>query len=158
MSRYYTNSLLIFSIFGGVVAFFLILSFEDVALSLFCGAITALLLSIIIPTVFTIGDRKFMPLKKEIAEPIVLDERVRYVVGEEIRLGFMVTTKHSLFIISTENKKPMKFEIKKNDIKKISISDDVFLNIFLDYDKCIRIFSTNCDELLGKLAAEGFGK
>ena len=78
MSRYYTNSLLIFSVFGGVVTFFLILSFEDVALSLFCGAITALLLSIIIPTVFAIGDRKFMPLKKEIAEPIVLDERVRY--------------------------------------------------------------------------------
>jgi RNA-binding protein len=63
-----------------------------------------------------------------------------------------------LFIISTENEKPIKFEIKKNDIKKISISDDIFLNIFLDYDKCIRIFSPNCDELCGKLTAEGFGK
>ncbi len=158
MSRYYTTSLFIFSICGGVVTFLLVSSFEDTAISVLFGAITTLIISIIIPALFALGDRKFIPLKKEIGEPIVLDERVNYVVGGEIRQGFMVTTKHSLFIISTENEKPIKFEIKKNDIKKISISDDIFLNIFLDYDKCIRIFSPNCDELCGKLTAEGFGK
>lgn len=158
MSRYYTTSLFVFSICGGVVTFLLLSSFEDTAISVLFGAITTLILSIIIPAGFAFADRKFVPLKKEIGDPIVLDERVSYVVGQEIRVGFMVTTKRSMFIISTENEKPIKFEIKKNDIKKISVSDDIFLNIFLDYDKCIRIFSPNCDELLGKLAAEGFGK
>ena len=70
----------------------------------------------------------------------------------------MVTTKNSLFIISVEDKKPVKFEIKRSDIKKISISDDIYLNIFLEYDKCIRVFTTNCRELSTMLHAEGFGK
>ena len=61
-----------------------------------------------------------------------------------------------LFIPNTDNNKPVKFEIKRSDIKKISISDNVFLNIFLDYDKCIRIFSSDCEKLLEKLSKEGF--
>ena len=44
------------------------------------------------------------------------------------------------------------------NIKKISVTDDIYLNIFLDYDKCIRVFAMNCEELSSKLQAEGFGK
>lgn len=159
MSRYYTTPLFIFSCFGGVVTY-LILSgvTDDRAVSVICAAISAIVLSITVPLSFYMADRKFIPLRKEIKEPIVIDERVNFVVGQEIRQGFMVTTKNSLFVLSTENKRPIKFEIKRSDIKKISISDDVYLNIFLDYDKCIRIFAGNCDELSKKLDAEGFGK
>jgi hypothetical protein len=108
------------------------------------------------PLIFFQADKQFNALKKEIGDKIILDERVGYVVGQEIKRGFMVTTKNSLFVISSDNKKPVKFEIKRSDIKKISISDNVFLNIFLDYDKCIRIFSSDCEKLLEKLSKEGF--
>lgn len=158
MSRYHTPSLFIFSTVGGLLTFFMILSFNDWPISLLFGAISTLFISITIPIMFYISDRKFVPLKKEIKEPIVIDERVSYVVGNELRRGFMVATKNSIFIISVDNKKPVKFEIKRNDIKKISISDDIYLNIFLDYDKCIRVFGANCEELSTMLAKEGFGK
>ena len=158
MSRYHTPSLFIFSTLGGVVTFLILITFNDWPLSLLFAAIATLLISIAIPVMFYISDRKFTPLKKEIGEPILIDERVSYVVGEELRLGFMVATKSSIFVISVENEKPIKFEIKKSDIKKISVSDDVYLNIFLDYDKCIRVFGTNCEELSSMLAKEGFGK
>lgn len=158
MSRYYTSSLFIFSIFGGIVTFLIVSGFEEnTALAFIFGAITTLILSIIIPAMFAFSDRKFAPLKKEIKEPILLDERVNYVVGKEIRQGFMVTTKESMFIISVDDSKPVKFEIKKSDIKKISISEDVYLNVFLDYDKCIRVFAANSEELLKKLRAVGYG-
>ena len=157
MSRYYTPSLFIFCILGGVVIYFI--AFElasDQLVALISGAISSIIISITVPLAFYYADRKYNLLKKEIGDKIVLDERVGYVVGQEIKRGFMVTTKNSLFVISSDNNKPVKFEIKRSDIKKISISDDVFLNIFLDYDKCIRIFSSDCEKLLEKLSKEGF--
>jgi len=158
MLRYYTPSLFIFSKLGGIVTFMLVSGDADLPTSVLFAAITTLVIATIIPALFAIGDRKFNPLRKEIKDKIILDERVNFVVGEEIRQGFMVTTKSSMFVLSTEGKKAIKFEIKKSDIKKISISEGVFLNIFLDYDKCIRVFAGNCDELVKKLNAEGFGK
>lgn len=158
MSRYYTTSLYVFSIIGGIVTFFLLSSFADTTVSALFGVITTLSLSITIPVMYAFADRKFISLRKEIKEPIIIDERVNYVVGQEVRQGFMLTTKDSLFILSSENKKPVKFEIKKSDIIKISISEDVFLNIFLDYDKCIRIFSGDCEKLSSMLSKEGFGR
>lgn len=159
MSRYFTPSLLTFSTIGGVVTFLLASFFtDDVPTLVLFSAVATLCISLMVPTMFAITDRKYNPLRKEISEPILIDERVNYVVGEQIRQGFILTTKESLFIISTEDNKPVKMEFKRSDIKKISISDDVFLNIFLDYDKCIRVFAGNCDELSKKLHDAGFGK
>ena len=155
MSRYYTPSLFIFCILGGVVIYFIASELvSEQIVALISGAIASIIISITVPLMFYYADRKYNLLKKEIGDKIVLDERVGYVVGQEIKRGFMVTTKNSLFVISSDNNKPVKFEIKRSDIKKISISDDVFLNIFLDYDKCILIFSSDCEKLLEKLAKE----
>ena len=158
MLRYYTTSLYIFSTIGGIVTFMVLSGFADLPTSVLFSAITTLVIATIIPALFALADRKFISLKKEIKDKIVLDERVSFVVGEEIRQGFMVTTESSMFVLSTEGERAIKFEIKKSDIKKISISEGVFLNIFLDYDKCIRVFAGNCEELVKKLHAEGFGK
>lgn len=158
MLRYYTSSLFIFSILGGVVTFWLISGMADVPTSVLFAALTTLGISLVIPAMFAHSDKKFNPLRKEITEPIVIDERVNYLVGKEIKQGFMLTTKDSIFVLSMDDQKPVKFEIKKSDIKKISVTDDVYLNIFLDYDKCIRVFAMNCEELFSRLQAEGFGK
>lgn len=159
MSRYFTSSLLTFSTLGGIVTLLLVSLFtDDLPTMVLFSAVSTLAISLTVPAMFAISDRKFNPLRKEISEPIVIDERVNYVVGEEIKQGFMLTTKDSMFIISTDDNKPVKMEIKRSDVKKISISDGVFLNIFLGYDKCIRVFAGNCEELSKKLQAEGFGK
>ena len=159
MSRYFTTSLIAFSTIGGIVTFFIV-SFitDDIPTIVLFSALTTLGISLAVPTMFALSDRKFKPLIKEISDPLVIDERINLVVGEEVKQGFILTTKKSMFIISTDNEKPVKMEFKKSDIKKISISDGVFLNIFLDYDKCIRVFAGNCEELSKKLISEGFGK
>lgn len=158
MKRYYTTPLLVFCVFGGVITYLLVLPLSNTATAVFFGGIAALLISIVIPALFAASDKKFLPLKKEIKEPILIDERVNYLVGNEVQEGFIVTTKDSLYVISGGKEKPVKFEIKRSDIKKISVTDGVYLNIFLDYDKCIRVFSGNCDELCSMLSKEGFGK
>ena len=159
MKRYYTSSLLTFSTVGGIVTF-LIASFftDDTPTLVFFSAITTLAISITVPAMFAISDRKFVPVIKQIKDKIVIDERVHYIVGQELRQGFMLTTKDSLFVVSTENNEPVKLELKKSDIKKISVTDGVYLNIFLDFDKCIRIFAGNCEDLSKRLHSEGFGK
>ena len=158
MSRYFTTSLFVFSTIGGVVTYFIVSSMADMPTSVLFAAITTLGISLVVPSMFAFADRKFIPLRKEIKEPIVIDERVNYLVGNEIKQGFMITTKDSMFIISNGEDKPVKFEIKKSDIKKISVSEEIYLNIFLDYDKCIRVFAADCNGLSSKLEAEGFGK
>ena len=158
MMRYYTTSLFVFSTVGGIFTYLLVFSMTDTPTAVLCSAVATLMISIAIPALFAISDRKFKPLRKEITKPIITDERVNYVVGNEIKQGFMLTTENSLFILSTDDEKPIKFEIKKSEIKKVSVSDGVYLNIFLDYDKCIRIFAGNCEYLFSKLNAEGFGK
>lgn len=153
-----TTRLFVFSAIGGFLTF-LALSLEgELAVALLFGAIAALMISLTIPMLFALSDRKFLPLKREIREEIIIDEKVNYVVGEEIKEGFMVTTKDCLYIISSDKEKPVKFEIKRSDVKKISISEGVFLNIFLDYNRCIRVFASNCEELSSMLADGGFGK
>lgn len=158
MIKYYTKSLYALSILSGATTFLITLLMADFAVALLFGAVTALLTSITIPVVFAISDRKFIPLKKQIKDKILLEEKVAYLVGNEAKDGLIVTTANSMFVLSTDGNKPIKFEIKREAIKKISITEDIYLNIFLDYDKCIRVFSDNCDELLSKLTKEGFGK
>lgn len=158
MRRYYTTGLLIFSTLGGIVTFLLISSMTDFPTALLFAALTTLGISLIIPGMCALADRKFLPLRKEIKEEIIIDERVNYLVGKELKQGFMLTTKDSMFIISIDENRPIKFEIKKSDIRKISVTEGVYLNIFLDYDKCIRVFAADCDGLSSRLRAEGFGK
>lgn len=158
MRRYYTTGLLIFSIIGGVVTFLLISPTTNTPTAVLFAALTTLGISLIIPGLFALSDRKFIPLRKEIKEPIVIDEKVNYLVGKEIRQGFMLTTKNSIFVLSTDGNQPIKFELKKSDIKKISVTEGIYINIFLDYDKCIRVFATDCEDLSKRLRAEGFGK
>ena len=158
MKRYFTTGLLIFSTLGGIVTYMLISSATDMATSVFFSAIATLGISLIIPGLFALGDRKFRHLRKEIKDPIVIDERVNYLVGKELKQGFMITTKDSMFVISVDDDQPVKFEIKKSDVKKISVSEGIYLNIFLDYDKCIRVFASDCEDLSSRLRAEGFGK
>jgi hypothetical protein len=158
MKRYYTSALFAFSAIGGVVTF-LIASFftEDIPTLVLFSAVATLLISIAVPTMFAIADRKFMPIISQIKEDKIIDERVHFVVGNELREGFMLTTKESLFVISIEDDKPVKMEIKRSEIKKVSISDGVYLNIFLGYDKCIRVFAGNCEDLSKRLRSAGFG-
>ena len=158
MKRYYTTALLVFSILGGLVTYMIISPMTDMPTAVLFSALTTLGVSIAIPAMFAWGDRKFLPLRKEITEEIIIDERVNYLVGQEIKQGFMLTTRDSMFVISSDDGKPVKFEIKKSDVKKISVSEGIYLNIFLDYDKCIRVFAANCEELSSRLKAEGFGK
>ena len=158
MKRYYTTGLLVFSTLGGLVTYFLISSKTDLPTAVFFSAITTLFISLVIPGLLALGDRKFTPLRKEIKEPIVIDERVNYLVGKEMKPGFILTTKDTMFILSVDDNRPVKFEINKSDIKKISVTEGIYLNIFLDYDKCIRVFAANSDDLLKRLKSEGFGK
>lgn len=158
MKRYYTTGLLVFSTLGGFVTYFLISSMTSLPAAVLFSALTTLGISLIIPGLLALGDRKFIPLRKEIKEPIVIDERVNYLVGKEMKPGFILTTKDTMFVLSIDENRPVKFEIKKSDIKKISITDGIYLNIFLDYDKCVRVFAANCEELLNRLKAEGFGR
>ena len=157
MRKYYTPAVYFISIVCGVIAYFLSSLFSEPLIALLSGVIVTLIISLAIPIAFVASDAKYKPLKMGLPGPFIIDERVNYMMGSELRHGFMVLTRESLFLITFADKKPLRYEIKREQVKKISITEEVYLNIFLDYDKFIRISSGNCHELSEKLAEQGFG-
>lgn len=158
MSRYYTPSLMVFSILGGVTAYVLLSLFTDNVTSLTFASIATLAIATVIPATLAVSDRRIMPIRKEIGEPILIDERIRIIKGKEAKQGFILATAASLFLVSLDGDRPVKLEIKKDSIRKISINEEVYIDIFIDYSKFIRIFCGNCEELFSRLAEEGFTK
>lgn len=158
MSRYYTSSLFVFSVIVGVLAYTLLSFFASNEDAMLFASIATLAIATTVPAVLAFADRKLISLKNKITEPISVDERVGVISENGIRQGFIITTAKSLYIITLDGTEPVCREIKKEDVKKISVSDGVYLNIFVDYNKFIRVFPGNCEELFSMLAEEGFTK
>ena len=157
MKKYYTSGVYLTSIICGVAVYLVSSLFCEALWALLFGVGVTLIVSFVIPLSFVISDFKYKPLKIGIPAPFIIDERVNCVIGGVLRHGFMVLTKESIFLITFADKKPVRYEIKRKEVKKISLEEDVYLNIFLDYDKYIRIASGNCLEISEKLSEQGFG-
>lgn len=159
MSRYYTRSLYILSTLNGIIAFAISTALgAEIPMAVICSAFSMLIIATAIPLLQYLSDRRLLALRKGIKGPFLLDERVNIVVGNELRRCFVLTTGEAMFIISLENNKPVRLEIKKSEVKKVSVSEDLLLNIFLDYNKCIRILSPHNERICEELGAQGFGK
>lgn len=157
MKKYFTNTVILISIVCGILAYavssFIVVPFA----ALIIGAGTTVLISLLFPIAFALGDIKYKPLKAGISAPFLVDERVNCIIGGVVRHGFMVLNKESIFIITFIGKKPIRYEIRKKEVKKVSVTGDVYINIFLDYNKFIQIISGNSIDITEKLNEQGFG-
>lgn len=158
MKKYYTPGVYLISILVGVVVYIIASFFATPLLALLCGAVSVLIISLVIPISFAISDIKYKRFKAGIPAPFIIDERISCVISGSLQNGFMVLTRDTLFIITFAGKKPIRYEIKRDEVKKISITENIYLNIFLDYNKYIRIASGNCFEIRDKLSEQGFGR
>lgn len=159
MSRYYTGALYKISTIDGIIAFIISTSLgASVAEGVLIAAVSMLLVATLIPVLRYRADKALIKLRRTIKEKILLDETASIVVGDIFQRCFVITTESSMFIISQSHGKATRVEIKKSSVRKISFSDDCLLRIFLDYDKCIKLFSPNIERLGERLAEQGFGK
>ena len=157
MRKYYTPGVYFVSIVSGILAFVITLIFTDPLVALLCGAAVTLLVSVAIPLGLSMSDGKYKRFKEGIPRPFIIDERVNCVIGGELKGGFIVLTRDKLFIMTFVGKRPIRYELKRDEVKKVSVSENIYLNIFLDYNKFIRIASGNCLEIKDKLSEQGFG-
>lgn len=158
MKKYYTPAVYITSIAAGIISYIVSTLFFENGIALLIGLSVIFCVSLIIPAAFAISDVKYNALKKGIPAPFIIDERVSCVIGNSLKNGFIVLSGDTLFLMTYSQKKPIRYEIKKSEIKKISISENIYLNIFFDYNKYIRIASGNCSEIMDKLKRQGFGR
>lgn len=158
MKKYYTPGVYLVSILIGAIVYIISSFFAEPLLALLIGTVAVLVVSVTIPLSFAVSDRKYNKFKQGIPAPYIIDERINCVIGGALKNGFMVLTRDTLFIITFAGKKPIRYEIKRDEVKKISITENIYLNIFLDYNKYIRIASGNCFEIRDKLSEQGFGK
>lgn len=157
MKKYFTDTVILVSIICGIIAYAIFSFIVQPIAALLIGAGVVAVISLAFPLAFSIGDMKYKPLKTGISAPLLVDERVNCVIGGVVRHGFMVLNKESIFIITFIGKKPIRYEIRKKEVKKVSVTGDIYINIFLDYNKFIQIVSGNSINITEKLNEEGFG-
>lgn len=158
MQRYYTPALYVLSTLNGIISFLVSTSLgASIPEGVLTAAIATLTVATVIPLTRYFADRKLIKLRRDIKGEVLLDETANLVVGDALQRCFVVATKEAMFIISFDRGRPVRLEIKKSSVMKISVTDDVVLVVFLDYGKCIKIVARNSGEMSEILAKQGFG-
>ncbi len=157
MKKYFTPAVLIISVIFGVLVYGVVAIFFGGDIALLEGSIATLALSLAFPTIFALGDRKYKKLMLDVPDPRLIEERVECIVNGKTSHGYMVMNSNSIYLLSIVDNKAVRCEIKKDQIKGISLTGDFYINIFTDYNKYIRIISGNSLEITKKLEMAGFG-
>ncbi len=144
-----------FSIRIGIFVGLLTALFAGWQYGVLVGAVAVLLISLILPVIFYIRFLPYKKLKKMLQGPFLLDEPVRFTVKRGTVGGFFVLTEQSMVFLSKECTNSS-MELSRQDVKTISIGQDMTINIYLNNTQFIRIFSGACEDILQILREHGW--
>ncbi|MBQ8309647.1 MAG: hypothetical protein IJX80_01375 [Clostridia bacterium] len=119
------------------------------------GAISVLLISLMLPVLFYFKFLPYKRLKETIEGPFLFDEPVRFTVKKGTVGGFFVLTERSMVFLSRECTTPA-LELSRDDIKTVSLGQNLTINIYLNNTQFIRVFSGVSEELIEVLREHGW--
>ena len=138
-------------IFAGIGAWI----FADWRYGILLGAIVALLTSIVLPFIFYFKFLPYTKLKRQLPQPFLFDEPVRFTVKKGTIGGFFILTEKSIFFLSRECA-DQTLELTRDKVKSISLGKNFTIDIFLNNTQFIRIFSGAGEDLLEILRENGW--
>ncbi len=117
-------------------------------LGLLIGAITTLIVSVMVPFVLYRADIPYEAIKKTINGSFVFDERVRFTVhGGRTVGGFFILTEQNMVFLSIEQGKH-RMELAREDVKSIVLEEESYsIKIFLNDTQFIQVISGVCYEM-----------
>ena len=127
----------------------------DWKIGVLVGAVVALICSVLLPVIAYLQDRPYIKIKKTLAQPLLLDERVRFTVKDGTVGGFMVLTEKTMIFLSLERGNH-RLELAREDVRYISCEEGVTISIFLNEKQFVRVISGVCGEICEILRENGW--
>lgn len=119
------------------------------------GAIAVLLISLALPTLFYFKFLPYKKMKQKISGTFLLDMPVRFTVKKGTVGGFFILTERSMVFLSRECTTPT-LELSQDDVKRVSMGQNMTINIYLNNTQFIRVFTGSGEELLDVLRRQGW--
>ncbi|MBR2019109.1 MAG: hypothetical protein IKA05_01765 [Clostridia bacterium] len=119
------------------------------------GAVVALVASFVLPFRMYLSDRPYAKLKKTIAAPFLLDERVRFTVKDGTVGGFFLLTAKSMIFLSLERGNH-RLELSREDVKSVVLGENMTISIFLNEKQYIRLIAGDCEGIYEILRDNGW--
>ena len=136
----------------GVIAGGALALFFGWQIGVLAGAVTTLLVSIILPILLYRADVPYARIKETIKSKFLFDERVRFTVrGGRTVGGFFILTDKAMIFLSLEGG-DHRLEISREEVKSIVLEEnELSIKIFLSNTQFIRVMSGVCYEMYGVL-------
>ncbi len=143
------------SLFYGSVIGILISIFSSWQYGLLAGAVSALILSFLLPFLLYRQDLPYARIKKNMGVSFLIDERVYFTVQGGMVGGFFLLTQSSMVFLSLE-KGEHRLELTRKDVKSVILGDNMTISIFLNDKQFVRIISRNCEGICDILQQNGW--
>ena len=118
------------------------------------GAVTALVLSILIPLRFWSAAAPYRRIRESLPQPILLECPVRFSVpGGEVT-GYLLLTGQSMVLLSFERGE-QRMELSREDIRSIVLEEEG-IRIFLNNTKFVSFSAINAEQIYQLLRREGW--
>ncbi len=129
--------------------------FADWRIGLLVGAIVTLLVSVVLPLVFYVKFLPYARMKKDLQQPFLFDEPVRFTVKHGTVGGFFILTEKSMIFLSLECATHT-LELTRDKVKHVSARNEMALDIYLNNTQFVRVFSAFREELVEILRENGW--
>lgn len=140
-------SVIVGLLLGGVIGFF-----TGWQIGILSGAVTVLVVSVVLPIFLYRADVPYEKIKQTLAGPFLFDERVRFSVrGGKTVGGFFILTEKTMVFLSLEQGNH-RLELSREDVKSVVLDEEQFsIKIFLNNTQFIQVVSGVCQEMYGIL-------
>ncbi len=151
-----STGLRILSVLAGAITGGAVCLFADWRIGVLAGAVMTLVLSLVLPLVFYLHFFPYVRLKRDIKQRLLFDIPVRFTAGEDTVGGFFLLTEKSVILLSLERQES-KIELTRDKIARVCRGkDDLILDIHLNNNQFVRVFSGACEELIAILREHGW--
>lgn len=143
------------SITAGVISGVLVCLFTGWKIATLVGAGITVLVSVILPLILYLQDRPYEKIKSTLAQPFLIDERVRFTVEGGSVGGFLILTDSQMILLSLE-RGDHRLELSRNEVQSIVLGENLTINIYLSNTRFIRVISGGSEELFDILRDNGW--
>ena len=148
------------SVLGIAVLLLVFLLVGEFPVALACGLGTCLLVGILLPLYFWLGDRRYRDIEDDIPEEILMKEQISFSVPQSGRGGYLCVTPSALYLFSRDRKPHFAFRLPKDSMLSADVSQKYCLRLSV-YDcgtgkaTVISLLTPKSEELLSCLKRAG---
>ena len=145
----------ILSVILGVLAGGGVALFKGAILGGLVGAVVVLFSSVFFPVWAYLKELPFNKMKKQLPQPLLLDERVDFVINGKRLYGFFVLTEDRMVMIAESDGKH-RMELPREEVVRVVKEDNYSIKIYVNQQDFIQIQTPTFEKVYSVLAEKGW--